>query len=37
VSEEDYLRAFYNMLYDKLYEEAQNKDNILPKEEFVAE
>jgi hypothetical protein len=37
VSVEDYLRAFYNMRYDKLYEEAQDKDNILSKEEFVAE
>lgn len=37
VSEEDYLRAFYNMRYDKLYEEAQDKDNLKSKEEFVAE
>ena len=25
------------MNYDKLYEEAQNKDNVLSKEEYVAE
>jgi hypothetical protein len=37
VSEEDYLRAFYSMTYDKLYEEAQDKDNVLSKEEYVAE